>query len=88
VRARTRHTRVAISGRKALRCHASSREPGTSLTYTWRRSNGHTRLAVVGRRSRFRPGRADAGHRLTCVATASTGGGEIAAGSDSLIVAR
>ena len=43
---------VSVTGKRTLKCSASGREPGTTLTYTWKRGSHHG-----GRRSSARAAR-------------------------------
>jgi secreted trypsin-like serine protease len=82
----TQHTTVKVSGSRTLTCTAAQREPGTALSYAWKRSSGHAKLVAVGTGRRYKPGKSDAGRRVACVVTASNEGGEILAGSGSVMV--
>jgi secreted trypsin-like serine protease len=84
----TQHTTVKVSGSKTLTCSAAHRERGTTLSYAWKRSTGHSKLDTVGTGRRYKPTKSDAGHRLVCFANASNDGGEILAGSGSVMVGR
>ena len=63
----TQHTTVNVSGSKTLTCTAGQREPGTALSYAWKRSSGHAKLVAVGTGRRYKPGKSDAGRRVACV---------------------
>jgi secreted trypsin-like serine protease len=82
------HTTVKIQGGKTLTCAAAQREPGTKLSYTWKRSVGHSKLVTVGDGRRYKRTKADAGHRMYCAVSASNDGGELLAGTASVMLAR
>jgi hypothetical protein len=84
----THHTTARITGSKTRTCTATARERGTTLGYEWKRGTHHSKLATVGEGRRYKPVKADAGHRLYCFVSASNDGGEILAGSASVMIAR
>ena len=79
---------MTVSGTKTLRCHAASREPGTRLTYVWKRRGHHSPLEEVATGSTHKAAKSETGKRVFCFAYASNDGGEILVGSDSTMVAR
>jgi hypothetical protein len=81
----TQHTTVKVSGSKTRTCTAAEREPGTKLNYTWKRNR---QLDMVGHGRHYKTTKSDAGHRLYCFVNASNDGGEILAGTASVMVAR
>jgi hypothetical protein len=84
----TQTATVKVSGSTTRTCSAAGRERGTTLSYAWRRGTHKAKLQEVGRGRRYTPGKADAGHRLYCFVTASNDGGEILAGTASVMVRR
>lgn len=84
----TQHASAKIKGSATLTCVASSRERGTTLSYEWKRGTHHSKLETVGKGRRYKPSKADAGHRTYCFVNASNRGGEIIAGTASVMIAR
>lgn len=84
----TQHTSVKVSGAKTLTCSVARREPRTELSYTWKRSAGHSKLDTVGHGRRYKVAKSDAGRRMHCFVNASNDGGEILAGSASVMLVR
>ena len=84
----TQRSVVTIKGSKSLRCSVAEREPGTKLTYVWKHRGHHKPLEDIGTGSTHKVTKSEAGTRLSCFAYASNDGGEILAGSDSVMAVR
>ena len=83
----TQHATVKVSGRRRSPAPQRQREPGTKLNYVWKRRGAHAQLETVATGRHLQAGPSDAGTRLFCFAYASNDGGEILAGSASVMVA-
>ena len=84
----TQKTAVTITGARTRTCVAAARERGTTLSIEWKRRTHHAKLETVGTGRRYTPAKADAGHRIVCFVSASNDGGEILAGTASVMIAR
>ena len=84
----TQKTAVTITGARTRTCVAAARERGTKLSIEWKRRTHHAKLETVGTGRRYTPAKADAGHRIVCFVSASNDGGEILAGTASVMIAR
>jgi secreted trypsin-like serine protease len=84
----TQGSAVTIKGSKSLRCSVAKREPGTKITYVWKHRGHHKPLEAIGTGSTHKVTKREAGTRLSCFAYASNDGGEILAGSDSVMAVR
>jgi len=78
----TRTVSVTVTGTRTLRCSASGREPGTTLTYIWKRRSHGRGMHVVGTGRTHRP---TSSGRFYCFVTASNAGGELLAGVDNVL---
>ena len=78
----TRTATVSVTGKRTLKCSASGREAGTTLTYTWKRRSHRRGMQVVGTGRTHRP---RSSGRFYCFVTASNAGGELLAGVDNVL---
>ena len=78
----TKTATVSVTGKRTLKCSASGREAGTTLTYTWKRRSHRRGMQVVGTGRTHRP---TSSGRFYCFVTASNAGGELLAGVDNVL---
>ena len=78
----TKTATVSVTGKHTLKCSASGREAGTTLTYTWKRRSHRRGMQVVGTGRTHRP---TSSGRFYCFVTASNAGGELLAGVDNVL---
>ncbi|MDA0174063.1 serine protease [Solirubrobacter taibaiensis] len=78
----TRSVSVRVTGTRSLKCSAAGREPGTTLTYTWKRRSHRGGMQVIGTGRTHRP---TSSGRFFCFVTASNAGGELLAGVDEVL---